>query len=154
MHSGELARLTGVSTDTLRHYERLGLLPKPPRTEGGYRDYPPPSLERVRLIRRALSVGFSLPELTTIIKMRDGGQVPCRRVRALAESKLEQFEQQIQNLIEMRYQLEAMLEHWNVKLARTPKGQLARLLEDLPPETKGNGLRPSFSKRTRKEGRP
>lgn len=154
MQSGELARLTGVSTDTLRHYERLGLLPKPPRTDGGYRDYPPHSLDRVRLIRRALSVGFSLPELTTILKMRDGGEAPCRRVQAMAESKLEQVKQQIQNLIEMRGQLEAMLKHWNVKLTRTRRGQPARLLEDLPPEIRGNGLRPPFSTKTRKGRRP
>jgi DNA-binding transcriptional MerR regulator len=154
VHSGELARLTGVSTDTLRHYEKLGLLPKPPRTDGGYRDYPPNSLERVRLIRRALSVGFSLPELTTILKMRDGGEVPCHRVQAMAESKLEQVKQQIQNLIEMRNQLEAMLKHWNVKLARTRRGEPARLLEDLPPEVRRNGLRSPFAKKTRKEARP
>jgi DNA-binding transcriptional MerR regulator len=154
VQSGELARLVGVSTDTLRHYERLGLVPKPPRTDGGYRDYPPHSLERVRLIRRALSVGFSLPELTTILKMRDGGEVPCRRVQAIAESKLEQVKQQIENLIEMRNQLETMLKHWNVKLARTRRGQPARLLEGLPPEIRGNGLRLPFSKKTRKEGRP
>jgi len=152
VQSGELARLTGVSTDTLRHYERLGLLPTPPRTDGGYRDYPPHSQERVRLIRRALSVGFSLPELTTILKMRDGGEVPCRRVQAMAESKLEQVKQQIENLIEMRNQLETMLEHWNVKLARTRQGQPARLLEDLPPEVRGNGPRSPFSNK-RKEGR-
>jgi DNA-binding transcriptional MerR regulator len=76
MQSGELANLAGVSTGTLRHYERLGLLPRPRRTESGYRQYTPPSLERVRLIRRALSVGFSLPELTVILKMRDNGEVP------------------------------------------------------------------------------
>ena len=154
MQSGELARLTGVSTDTLRHYERLGLLSKPPRTDAGYRDYPPHSLERVRLIRRALSVGFSLPELTTILKMRDGGEVPSRRVQAMAESKLEQVRQQIQNLIEMRNQLETMLKHWNVKLARTRRGQPARLLEDLPPEVKGSSLQSPFTKKIRKEGCP
>ena len=153
MQSGELARLTGVSSDTLRHYERLGLLPKPPRTNGGYRSYAPDSLERVRLIRRALSVGFSLPELATILKMRDAGEVPCRRVQAMAESKLEQIKQQIQNLIEMRNQLETMLKHWNVKLARTRRGQPARLLEDLPQEIRGNGLWPAF-KKTGKETHP
>lgn len=155
VQSGELARLTGVSTDTLRHYERLGLLPKPPRTDGGYRDYPPHSLERVRLIRRALSVGFSLPELTTILRMRDRGEAPCRRVQAMAESKLEQVKQQIESLIEMRSQLEAMLKHWNVKLARTRRGQPARLLEDLPSEIRGNAaLRSPFNKKAIKEGRP
>jgi len=154
VHSGELARLTGVSTDTLRHYERLGILPKPPRTNGGYRSYTLDSVERVRLIRRALSVGFSLPELATILKMRDAGEPPCGRVQAMASSKLEQVKQQIQNLIEMRNQLETMLKHWNVKLARTRRGQPARLLEDLPPEIMGNGLRAPFSKKTRKERHP
>jgi hypothetical protein len=97
------------------------------------------SRDRVHLIRRALSVGFSLPELTTILKMRDGGVVPCRRVQAMAESKLEQVKQQIKNLVEMRNQLEEMLKHWNIKLARTRPGQPARLLEE---------------KKTGKEGRP
>lgn len=131
MRSGELARLTGISTDTLRHYERLELLPTPPRTNGGYRDYPPHSLERVVLIRRALSVGFSLPELTTILKMRDGGAVPCRRVQAMAESKLERVKQQIQNLVEMRDQLEEMLKHWNIKLARTRRGTTSATVRGL-----------------------
>ena len=154
MQSGELARLTGISTDSLRHYERLGLLPKPPRTNGGYRDYPPYPQERVRLIRRGLSVGFSLPELTTILKMRDGGEVPCRRVRAMAESKLDEVDRQIENLMEMRSRLEAMLEHWDVKLAHTRRGQLARLLEDLPQGDRGKGLRRPFTKKIRKESRP
>src|ERR1700704_6957663 len=98
MQSGELARQAGVSTDTLRHYERLGLLLKAPRTPGGYRDYPAQTLERVRLIRRALSVGFSLPELTAILKIRDQGGVPCQQVRAIAESKLTQVKEKIREL--------------------------------------------------------
>ncbi len=93
MQSGELSRLAGVSVDTLRHYERLGILSKPPRTNGGYRDYPANSLERVRLVQRALKVGFSLSELATILRMRDGGQAPCQRVRAIAEQKLEEVKQ-------------------------------------------------------------
>ena len=134
MQSGELARQAGVSSDTLRHYERLGLLAKPPRTSGGYRDYPSHTLERVRLIRRALSVGFSLPELSAILKTRDEGGVPCHRVRALAESKLAQIQQKIQELISMCKQLKQTLETWDVKLARTRPGQQARLLETLPRE--------------------
>ncbi|MDQ3744132.1 MAG: MerR family transcriptional regulator, partial [Acidobacteriota bacterium] len=72
--SGELARLAGVSTDTLRHYERKGVLPKPRRLGNGYRKYPTNSVERVRLIRRALSVGFTLDELGKFLKARDRGQ--------------------------------------------------------------------------------
>ena len=154
MHSGELANLTGVSTDTLRHYERLGLLPKPPRTDGGYRDYPGDALARVRLIRRALSVGFSLPELTVILKMRDGGQAPCHRVRTMAESKLQQVKQQIKNLSEMRKQLEGLLRDWNIRLAHTRKGEPARLLEALSQTAMGVRLRSPLTHRNRKEGRP
>ncbi len=153
MQSGELARLIGVSTDTLRHYERLGLLPKPPRTDGGYRVYPANSLDRVRLIRRALGIGFSLSELTTILKMRDGGEAPCGRVRAMAESKLQQIKQQIQDLSEMRDQIEVMLKDWNIKLSRTRKGEPARLLEALPREFARVGLCSPLTKRSRKEAR-
>lgn len=134
MQSGELARLAGLSSDTLRHYERLGLLPKPPRTSGGYRDYPSHTLERVRLIRRAVSVGFSLPELTSILKVRDQGGVPCHRVRAIAESKLTQVKEKIRELVVMRKQLEQILEKWDAKLARAREGEQARLLETLAGE--------------------
>jgi len=132
LQSGELARLAGLSSDTLRHYERLGLLPKPPRTAGGYRDYPSHTLERVQLIRRALSVGFSLTELTSILKIRDQGGVPCHRVRAIAESKLTQVKEKVRELVVMRKQLEQILDKWDVKLARVREGEQARLLETLP----------------------
>jgi MerR family transcriptional regulator, copper efflux regulator len=132
VQSGELSRLAGISTDTLRHYERLGVLPRPPRTNGGYRDYPANSLERVRLVQSALKVGFSLPELATILRMRDGGEVPCHRVRAIAEHKLREVKQQINDLLGMRDQLERILKDWDARLARTGKGKQARLLESLP----------------------
>src|SRR4029078_7507815 len=90
--AGELARLAGVSSDTLRHYERKGVLPKPLRLSNGYRKYPANSLDRVRLIRRALDVGFTLAELARFMKARDRGQAPCREVRALAAEKLAELE--------------------------------------------------------------
>jgi len=132
MQSGELSRLAGVSPDTLRHYERLGVLPKPPRTNGGYRDYPASSLERVRLIQSALKIGFSLPELATVLKMRDRGEAPCQRVRTMAGRKLQEVKRQISDLQRMRDQLERVLRDWDTQLARTGKGKQARLLERLP----------------------
>lgn len=132
MRSRELSRLAGVSADTLRHYERLGILPKPPRTGGGYRNYPAHSLDRVRLIQSALKVGFSLSELMTVLRMRDCGQVPCHRVRAIAGHKLQDLEQQIKDLSRMRDQLERTLKDWDARLAGSRKGQPARLLESLP----------------------
>jgi len=132
VQSGELSRLAGVSSDTLRHYERLGILPEPPRTNGGYRDYPESSLNRVRLIQNALKVGFSLSELATILKMRDRGEIPCHRVRAIAGQKLEGIKRQISDLLAMRDQLELIVADWDAQLACTSKGKPARLLEKLP----------------------
>jgi DNA-binding transcriptional MerR regulator len=83
LRSGELAALAGISTDTLRHYERMGVLPTPQRSDGNYRLYPAHALERVRLIRQTLTVGFSLAELAKILKARDQDRPPCRQVRAL-----------------------------------------------------------------------
>jgi len=135
LRSGELAQQAGVSSDTLRHYERLGLLARPPRSDGGYRDYPGNTLDRVRLIRRALSVGFSLPELCSILKIRDDGGVPCHRVRALAQAKFAEVDEKIRELVAMRQQLEQTLKSWDAKLAGTRAGEQARLLEMLPAET-------------------
>ena len=149
MQSGEIARQAGVSSDTLRHYERLGLLAKPPRTGGGYRDYPSQTLERVRLIRRALSVGFSLQELQAILKTRDAGGVPCHRVRALAESKLAQIDEKVREFLAMRQQLEQTLKKWDAKLAGVRPGQQAKLLEALPEEAtvlRGMALRSNKNK--------
>src|SRR5947209_17576098 len=79
LRSGELARQAGVSPDTLRHYERRGLLPPPQRSAAGYRLYSNEALGRVRLIRGALSTGFTVNELGAILADRDRGGAPCRR---------------------------------------------------------------------------
>jgi DNA-binding transcriptional MerR regulator len=68
LKSGDVARLAGLSADTLRRYEKLGLLPKAFRTKGGYRLYPPETLDRVRTIQSALRVGFELSELADFLK--------------------------------------------------------------------------------------
>jgi DNA-binding transcriptional MerR regulator len=85
LRSGELARLAGVSTDLLRHYERIGVMPRPERTLNGYRQYPATALDRVHAAQRSLMLGFSLRELARIFAVRDCGGAPCRKVRDLAE---------------------------------------------------------------------
>ena len=76
---GEFARLIGVSPDTIRHYEHLGVLPKAPRSASGYRMYDPTALERVHLARCAMKLGFTLPELAEILNVRDSGGAPLAR---------------------------------------------------------------------------
>lgn len=136
MRAGQLAKAVGVSTDTLRHYERIGILSKPPRTEGNYRDYPESSLDRVRLIQRALGAGFSLAQLGSILRVRDKGGVPCQAAHAMAEAKLRDVKLQIRELQAMRRQLGRILKDWRKRLARTRKGQPAKLLESLPDEAR------------------
>ena len=80
LRSGELAHLAGVSSDTVRHYERLGILPEPARIPSGYRIYSRTAVDRVRLVQRALQLGFTLSELSEILQTLDRGGIPCQRV--------------------------------------------------------------------------
>ena len=143
MRSGELARLTGVSADTLRHYERLGLLPTAQRTSGGYRIFPASAVERVQLVQRALRLGFSLKELSEILRTRDNGGAPCHHVLNLTEEKLRSLGQQIQELQRTQDYMRELVRDWRKKLKRTPSGSKAMLLHSLvaKPRTKSNNLK-------------
>jgi len=127
----ELAEACGVSADTVRHYERLGLLPRAVRTAAGYRRFPPDSVERVRLVQRALTVGFSLRELAGVLERRERGDAPCRRVRALVGERLAALEIRLAELAELRDEMRGLVRDWDRRLARTPDGQRARLLDVL-----------------------
>ena len=126
-----LADATGVSTDTLRHYERLGLLPATERTRAGYRRYPPTMVERVRLIQRALVVGFSLKDLGSALSQREHGAPPCRRVRALMGDRLQALEARLLELAALRDEMQVIVREWDERLAATPPGHRARLLDML-----------------------
>ena len=129
--SGELARLAGVSTDTLRHYERKGLLKRARRSANGYREYLATDLDRVRLVRGALGIGFSLDELALILNVRDQGGAPCHRVRALAGAKLTEVENQLRELARLRSTLRRLLKRWDELLMKTSPRERAGLLETL-----------------------
>lgn len=131
LRSGELARITGVSTDTLRHYERMGVLPLPGRTSAGYRQYPPKAADRVRLVQRTMCLGFSLEELSQIMTVRDRGGAPCRQVRALALQKLTMLDRQIDDLVALRGHLRRIVAAWKTRLDVVPDGRPAHLLESL-----------------------
>jgi|KBSSwiStaDraftv2_1062776.scaffolds.fasta_scaffold225677_3 Predicted transcriptional regulators len=126
-----LATATGVSTDTLRHYERLGLLPGVTRTRSGYRRYRPDQVGRVQLIQRALVVGFSLQDLARALRRRDTASPPCRHVHALVAQRFAELEQQIDDLARLRDAMRGLLVEWDQRLARTGAGQPARLLDML-----------------------
>ena len=135
-----LATETGVSTDTLRHYERLGLLAGVTRTPAGYRRYPSDQVTRVQLIQRALLVGFSLKDLSRALRRRDTSSPPCRQVRALVAARFEELEQQIDALGRLRHALKVVLSEWDQRLAVTSANQPARLLDMLAGSTALTGV--------------
>jgi DNA-binding transcriptional MerR regulator len=128
----ELAASAGISTDTLRHYERSGVLPKPARTRAGYRRYPAQAVTRVALIRRALAIGFSIKDLARVFREREQGGAPCRKVRAIVGDRLARIDAEMAALQALKADLTALVREWDDQLVRTPAGQPAKLLELLP----------------------
>ncbi len=129
LHTGRLAQLAGVSTDTVRFYERRGLLPFAVRSPSGYRLFSENALARIRLVRAALSIGFSVTELEGVFRERESGIAPCRRVRKLADQKLRALDDQLRDLRAWRDELHTILGRWDDLLAKTPRGKHAHLLE-------------------------
>jgi DNA-binding transcriptional MerR regulator len=131
LSSGQLARLCGISADTLRHYERVGVLPRAPRTRSGYRQYPAEAQVRVIAVRRALALGFSLAELAWIFRVRERGGAPCREVWRMAQGKLAEIERRLTEMSALRDDLRSLLAEWDQRLEATPEGMRAGLLERL-----------------------
>ncbi len=141
LRSGELARRCGISPDTLRFYERRGLLPKPPRSTNGYRHYPAATELRVMTIRRALDAGFTIADLQGVLRERDRGGIPCRQVRAIAAERLAELSARIEELSRLRNRLTAIVAGWTERLRELPDGRRAGLLEGLVDTPELNGTR-------------
>jgi DNA-binding transcriptional MerR regulator len=150
LRSGALAKAAGVSTDTIRHYERIGVLPPASRTEGGYRIYPASAVERVLVIQRALRIGFTLAELAEVLKVRDAGGAPCARVYELAQEKLKSIGADIEALKRTQKYLKKVLIDWESRIQRTNTGQKSHLLHSLT-DALESSLDPAnrFRRRTR-----
>ncbi len=128
MRTSDLAAQAGVNTETLRYYERRGLLTAPPRTPGGYRDYPPTTVDLLRFIKRAQQLGFTLNEVEELLHLNTGGPADCDAARALAEHRLTDLTHRIQDLQHMHDSLANLLATCNLpRQART-----CALLEALP----------------------
>jgi len=112
MRIGELAKQTGTSVQALRFYERSGLLPKPTRTDSGYRLYASGDLRRVELIRQAKRLGFSLDEIKRILRLREQGSCPCGEVVQMLEKHMRETDEQIRNLQRFRRELAGTLDDW------------------------------------------
>jgi DNA-binding transcriptional MerR regulator len=106
---GDLAEQVGVTPDTLRYYERLRLLPPPPRSNGGYRLYEPAVAERVAFIRKAQALGLTLDDVREVLRIADAGTPPCEHVRAALGRRLGEVEARIADLEELRHTLAGAL---------------------------------------------
>lgn len=105
MSSGELAKTAGINVETLRFYERRGLLPKPRRASNGHRRYGDETLERLRLVKRAQSLGFRLPEIADLLEAMNDLEANCENVCATVQDKLDHMDQLLKQLRSQRQRL-------------------------------------------------
>lgn len=109
MRTSELAGRAGVNTETLRYYERRGLVEVPPRTPGGYRDYPASALRLLRFVRRAQELGFTLDEVEELLHLDDGGPESCDAARELAEHRRDDLAARMRDLQRMHDSLSELV---------------------------------------------
>src|SRR5262249_51386784 len=132
---GEVAVRAGVSIDAVRYYERWRLLPAAPRTEGGFRLFTPDTVERVRFIKQAQELGFSLDEIGQLLAT--GGARECRRVRNHLKVKLSEVDERIRLMQDFRKTLARHLAACERELSRSGNDAVCPLLINIPPASSG-----------------
>lgn len=110
---GTIAERSGLSAPTIRYYESIGLLTRPARSTTGYRRYAETTVEELRFIRKAQSLGFSLDEIREILKLSRSGRTPCAHVLDLARRHLAAVEERVAQLARFRDQLAAEITKWD-----------------------------------------
>jgi MerR family transcriptional regulator, mercuric resistance operon regulatory protein len=118
MWMSEAAEQAGVNVQTIRYYERRGLLPLPRREAAGYRDLQPDTVRRVRFIKRAQDLGFSLDEIAELLELRGDTVRNRSRARGVAERRLQQVERKIAELVAMRDVLRMLVHRCHVSRRR------------------------------------
>jgi MerR family copper efflux transcriptional regulator len=111
MTIGRLAETAGVNIDTIRYYERNGLLPPPSRRASGYREYAQADLDRLRFIRRSKDLGFTLAEITELLSLTSGRDADMRGVKRKAQQRLEHVDHKIKELQRVRRGLKKLIDN-------------------------------------------
>jgi Cu(I)-responsive transcriptional regulator len=106
---GELAKATGTKVETIRYYERIGLLPEPKRTTGNYRSYEAAHLGRLSFIRRARDLGFSIEQVRNLLGLADQKGCSCETVDSIAREHLADVDRKIADLKGLRRELDALI---------------------------------------------
>lgn len=109
MKIGELAQATGTKVETIRFYEKIGLLAQAARTEGNYRDYTPAHLSRLSFIRRSRDLGFSLDDIRALLSLADNRHQSCEAVDVIAREHLKAVDAKIADLQKLKCELKAVV---------------------------------------------
>lgn len=149
---GDVARRSGVSTPTIRYYEEIGLLPKPHRSSTGYRRYSENTVDDLRFIKKAQTLGFSLEEVGEILKLSRSGKIPCSHVLSLAHGHLAAVEERIRQLQSFRDHLASEVAKWDAEQKTVTCDGLCQLIADAEPsgELKLHLSPPELPSRARK----
>ncbi len=130
MKVSELATISGVSPDTVRHYTRERLLNPDRNPDNNYQQYTVDDLRRLRFVRKARQLGFSLPEIRDILQQADHLNSPCPMVREVFERRLDDVEEQISELTQLRQRMKSALEIWRDMPDGVPDGHtICQLIE-------------------------
>jgi len=135
MRIGALAAAVGTTAKTIRFYEQAGLLPGPPRTTAGYRDYPDHAPGRLAFIRAAQSAGLTLVEIRGILAVRDHGRPPCTHVTALLHQHLAETGRRLAELTQTQAMLRDLLATAQATDPDTCAGSICTILDPPAPET-------------------
>ena len=110
MRVGELAKTVGLTPDTVRYYERAGLLPPPARTPAGYRAYDTDAVDRLRFIQGSQRLGLRLQNIADLLAIRDTGACPCEPAEQLLRRRLAELDAEMARLAQLRAQIVAMVD--------------------------------------------
>lgn len=127
MRIGELADAVGVNPKTIRYYEEIGLLPQPPRTPGGYREYDDDDVERLAFIRRAQQLELQLDEIREVLALRESNARPCDYVLQVARQHLSELDERIAQMQRARNELDALVRR--AQSLPTEPGRYCSLIE-------------------------
>jgi DNA-binding transcriptional MerR regulator len=147
MLAGEAAKVLGVGIQTLHFYEQQGLVPHPPRSEGGYRIYTQEIVERVRFIRKAQALGFSLDEVKEIFGLVRGGSSPCGRVQAKLAEKLQEVDRRLEELHGFRAELASLVNQAAELSTHEAEAGVCSIVEEAPPLPVSSLIKPPLSRK-------
>lgn len=133
MRIGVLAERVGLTAKTIRFYEEAGLLPPPPRTSGGYRDYPAEAIIRLQFVRDAQTAGLTLADIRGVLAVRDSGAAPCEHLTQLIEAHLARVEQRLAELAQAQAVLQQLRERAAVTDPATCDGPEVCTILTAPP---------------------